>query len=119
MSTQRKRYSAEFLSAGRLRRGQRAQDGLNELASTYGVHPTQITQWKHQLQKRGARHFLSTTRQATARRPGSIPSAVYISNSGNLKVELDWLKKKLVLVPPEAKRELILKVSDHRGSGRA
>ena len=50
MSTQRKRYGAEF-SAGRLRRGQGLKT-VNELASTYGVHPTQITHWKHQLQKR-------------------------------------------------------------------
>jgi putative transposase len=24
---------------------------VNELASTYGVHPTQITHWKHRLQQ--------------------------------------------------------------------
>jgi putative transposase len=50
MSTQRKRYSAEFKARVALD----AVKGLktvNELASTYGVHPTQITHWKHQLQK--------------------------------------------------------------------
>jgi transposase-like protein len=26
-------------------------DRTNELASTYGVHPTQIAHWKHRLQK--------------------------------------------------------------------
>ena len=43
MSTQRKRYSAEFKARVALD----AVKGLktvNELASTYGVHPTQITQ---------------------------------------------------------------------------
>ena len=50
MSTQRKQYSAEFKARVALE----ALKGLktvNELASTYGVHPTQIAHWKHRLQK--------------------------------------------------------------------
>ena len=50
MSTQRKHYSAEFKARVALE----ALKGLktvNELASTYGVHPTQIAHWKHRLQK--------------------------------------------------------------------
>jgi transposase-like protein len=45
MSTQRKQYSAEFKARVALE----ALKGLktvNELASTYGVHPTQIAHWK-------------------------------------------------------------------------
>ena len=48
MSTQRKQYSAEFKARVALE----ALKGLktvNELASTYGVHPTQIAHWKHRL----------------------------------------------------------------------
>jgi putative transposase len=50
MSTQRKQYGAEFKARVALE----ALKGLktvNELASTYGVHPTQIAHWKHRLQK--------------------------------------------------------------------
>ena len=50
MSTQRKQYSAEFKARVALE----ALKGLktvNELASTYGVHPTQIAHWKHRLQQ--------------------------------------------------------------------
>jgi putative transposase len=50
MSTQRKQYSAEFKARVALE----ALKGLttvNELASTYGAHPTQIAHWKHRLQK--------------------------------------------------------------------
>jgi transposase-like protein len=50
MATQRKQYSAEFKARVALE----ALKGLktaNELASTYGVHPTQIAHWKHRLQK--------------------------------------------------------------------
>src|SRR6266852_6117332 len=48
MSTQRQQYSAEFKARVALE----ALKGLktvNELASTYGVHPTQIAHWKHHL----------------------------------------------------------------------
>ena len=50
MSTQRKRYSAEFKArvAPEALKGHKT---VNELASTYGVHPTQIAHWKHRLHK--------------------------------------------------------------------
>ena len=78
MSTQRKRYSAEFKARVALD----AVKGLktvNELASTYGVHPTQITHWKHQLQKEVPADFLGPTGQARAR-PGSAASPVIPTN---------------------------------------
>ena len=52
MSTQRKQYSAEFKARVALE----ALKGLktvNELASTYGVHPTQIAHWKHRPPRKG------------------------------------------------------------------
>ena len=78
MSTQRKQYSAEFKARVALE----ALKGLktvNELASTYGVHPTQIAHWKHRLHKGDARHFLGTPREAGAR-PGGVPSAAIPTN---------------------------------------
>ena len=50
MSTQRKRYSAEFKARVALE-ALKGHKTVNELASTYGVHPTQIAHWKHRLQK--------------------------------------------------------------------
>jgi transposase-like protein len=50
MSTQRKRYSAEFKARVALE-AVKGRKTVNELARTYGVHPTQITHWKHRLQK--------------------------------------------------------------------
>jgi transposase-like protein len=50
MSTQRKRYSAEFKARVALE-ALKGHKTINELASTYGVHPTQITHWEHRLQK--------------------------------------------------------------------
>jgi len=51
MATQRKQYSAEFKARVALE----ALKGLktvHELASTSGVHPTQIAHWQHRLQKK-------------------------------------------------------------------
>ena len=43
---QRKRYIAEFKAQVALE-ALKGQKTVNELASTYGVHPTQIAHWKH------------------------------------------------------------------------
>ena len=103
MSTQRKRYSAEFKARVALD----AVKGLktvNELASIYGVHPTQITHWKHQLQKEVPQIF--SARRDKREHDQEALQAQFYQQIGQLKVELDWLKKKLDL-PRDAKRELI------------
>ena len=43
--TQRRRYSAEFKARVALE-ALKGHKTVNELASTYGVNPTQIAQWK-------------------------------------------------------------------------
>lgn len=92
MSEKRKSRSAEF-------KGKLALDALkglktvNELASEYGVHPVQISQWKKQLQESVAGIFS----KSPARRAGeeeSLKSRLY-EEIGRLKIELDWLKKKV------------------------
>ena len=65
-----------------------------ELSSQYGVHPTQIHQWKRQLLER-AEELFSTPR--TAGRSGEEQEALQAKlyeEIGRLKVELEWLKKK-------------------------
>ena len=91
MSTQRKRYSAEFKARVALD----AVKGLktvNELASTYGVHPTQITHWKHQFQKE-VPHIFSARRDKREHDQEAFQAQLY-QHIGQLKVELDWVKKK-------------------------
>ena len=96
MSTQRKRYSAEFKARVALD----AVKGLktvNELASIYGVHPTQITHWKHQLQKEVPDIF--SARRAKREHDQEAFAAQLYQQIGQLKVELDWVKKKAGLTP--------------------
>ena len=52
MSVQRKRYSAEEKTRVAVE-AMKGQKTINELAAEYGVHPTQMTQWKKQA--RGAK----------------------------------------------------------------
>ena len=90
MSTQRKQYSAEFKARVALE----ALKGLktvNELASTYGVHPTQIAHWKHRLQRRCPR-FSRHDGQKREHDHEAFQAQLY-QQIGQLKVELDWLKK--------------------------
>ena len=96
MSTQRKQYSA----ACKARVALEALKGLktvNELASPYGVHPTQIAHWNHRLQKE--RSELFSARQEQRERDHEALQAQLYQQSGQLKVELDWVKKKAGLAP--------------------
>ena len=91
MSTQRKQYSAEFKARVALE----ALKGLktvNELASTYGVHPTQIAHWKHRLHKEMPEIF--SARRAKREHEHEAFHAQLYQQIGPLKVELDWVKKK-------------------------
>ena len=96
MSTQRKQYSAQFKARVALE----ALQGLktvNELASTYGVHPTQIAHWKHRLQQEMSEIF-SVRRDKRERDQEAFQAQLY-QQIGQLKVELDWVKKKAGLTP--------------------
>jgi transposase-like protein len=96
MSTQRKQYSAEFKARVALE----ALKGLktvNELASTYGVHPTQIAHWKHRLQQEMSEIF-SVRRDKRERDQEAFQAQLY-QQIGQLKVALDWVKKKAGLTP--------------------
>ena len=64
----------------------------SEIASMYGVHPTQISAWKRQAQDILAQGF-SSRRSSVVRAQEDLTATLY-QQIGQLKVELDWLKKK-------------------------
>lgn len=64
-----------------------------QLGSDFEVHPSQVSQWKQQAVSRLSELFATTVDrddQEAARR-----EAMLYEEIGRLKVELDWLKKKL------------------------
>ena len=89
----RKRRSAEFKFRVALEAAKGTKT-LSELSSEYGVHATQISEWKSQLLKDGAGVFSTTT--ARQRRDQEALQAELYEQIGRLKVELEWLKKKAV-----------------------
>jgi transposase-like protein len=70
---------------------------VNDIAQEFGVHPTQVSQWKKELQESASGVF-DTKRGPKPVDPSSSQDRLY-SEIGRLKMELDWLKKKLGISP--------------------
>ena len=65
---------------------------LAQLSSEFGVHANQIRQWRKQLLEELPRLFSDRRKKGDRDREGLL-SELY-QQIGQLKVELDWLKKK-------------------------
>jgi putative transposase len=89
---QRKQYSGEF-KARVVVQALKGQHTLNEIASKYGVHPVQVAQWKKQALDELPQVF-ADHRGREVRAVEEEKSRLY-EQVGRLKVELEWLKKKL------------------------
>lgn len=89
---QRKHYDGNVKARAVLEaiRGNRT---INEIGSDLGVHPTQVTKWKKQALQELPQLF-SRRREAAAQDEEALKGRLY-QEIGQLKVELDWLKKKL------------------------
>ena len=92
MTTPRKHFSADFKTKVALE-AIKGQKTLNELAATHGVHPSQITNWKKQVLDEIPAIF-SNRRVRDKAADEELQARLY-QEIGQLKVELDWLKKKL------------------------
>ena len=91
MTKQRNHYSADFKAKVAIA-AIKGQQTVNEIASIYGVHPNQVMQWKKQLLDAVPDVF--SVRRARAAQDAEEVKAQLYQQIGQLKVELDWLKKK-------------------------
>ena len=91
MPKQRKRYDAAIKAKVALEaiKGQRT---INEIASAFAVHPNQVTQWKKQALEQLPEIF-SNGRARVEAADEELRNQLY-QQIGQLKCELDWLKKK-------------------------
>jgi transposase-like protein len=88
----RKKHSGAFKARVALEavRGERT---LNELAGHFEVHPTQVVQWKQRLMAGAVEVFEGGSVDRDAEEDAALRDRLY-QEIGQMKVELDWLKKK-------------------------
>lgn len=92
----RKKFEAGFKARVALE-AVKAEKTLAQLSSEYGVNATRISKWKVELVKGAAGLFgRKNGKQDTAGDEEKIENLY--KNIGELKVENDWLKKKLQLL---------------------
>jgi transposase len=92
MAGKRKQHSAAFKAQVALAalKGDRT---VNELAGQFGVHPTLIHGWKKQLLAGADQVFGNGGRAGSA--DAEAEKAELFEQIGRLKMELEWLKKKV------------------------
>ena len=95
MATTRKQYSPKFKAkvAVEAIRGERT---LSQLASQFHVHPVQIGQWRKQALEQLADVFVDGRKSKPS--GTDVEKDALYEEIGRLKVELDWLKKKVGLL---------------------
>jgi len=92
---QRKKHDPNFKAKVALE-AVKGDQTLAELASQHGVHPNQITKWKRHLLDELPELFKNKDKKN--KNSKELQDALY-QEIGQLKVELDWLKKKSGLEP--------------------
>ena len=92
MTIKRKQRSARFKFKVALEAAQGLKT-VNQIASEHQVNPGQVSQWKKQLQSQGATIFKIKTKGNQGQQEKK--EAELYEQIGRLKMDLEWLKKKL------------------------
>ena len=92
MAKQRKKHTAAFKAQVALA-AVKGDKTVNELAGQYQVHPTLIHGWKKQLLSSAEDVFAQPGKAAAA--DAEAEKAELFEHIGRLKMELEWLKKKV------------------------
>ena len=101
MVKKRRRYSAAF----KFRVALEALEGsktIRQLSSEHEIHPNQIGAWKRQLLKDGPNVFANNGKPEN--RGQEAQEAELNEQIGRLKMELEWLKKKMPTSVRERRR---------------
>ena len=71
------------------------RQSINELAEKYELHPNQITTWKKEFMENADKAFSDDKADAQQKNREKEIEELY-KQIGQMKVETDWLKKKLL-----------------------
>jgi transposase-like protein len=88
---ERKRHSARFKSQIALEAAKETKT-INQIASEYELHPSQVSLWKKQRLEEGLSVFSGTA--VRQQREQEALQAEFYAQTGRLKMELKWLKKR-------------------------
>ncbi len=92
MTKKRRRHSDEFKARVALE-AVKGVKTLSELSATYGIHSSVIAQWKRHLVD-GSAEVFSRKNGLKGKSEEELTSPLY-EEIGRLKMEVNWLKKKL------------------------
>jgi transposase-like protein len=93
VTTKRKQYTAAFKAQVALA-ALKGDKTINELAGQFGVHPTLIQDWKKLLLHGAEQVFANGVKADTAAQTEAHKAELF-EQIGRLKMELQWLKKKV------------------------
>ena len=109
--SRRKRYDSRFKAQVAIE-AIKNQQTTAQIASEYGVHPNQVSQWKKQVLEQLPQLFTTGTSKATSD-TDQLVDELY-RQIGQLKVELDWLQKKNATAPLNRSDNLLNRGVIHR-----
>lgn len=88
----RRKFSGEFKAKVALE-ALKSQDTVNQIAGRFEIHPHQVAQWKRQLLQEARQVFDGAAGSGAG--PVESREPELYEQIGRLKMELEWLKKKL------------------------
>lgn len=95
MTTTRKQYSPKFKAKVAVE-AIRGEQTLTQLASQYHVHPLQVGLWRKTALEQMGELFVDGRKRK--RTDADMDKDALYEQIGRLKVELDWLKKRVGLL---------------------
>ena len=90
MSRRRKLHEASYKARVALE-AVKERETVGQISKRFGVHPTQVHQWKRKLLEEAGEIF---EREHGSTRQEAFETTELYEQIGRLKMELDWLKKK-------------------------
>ena len=93
MPRKRRKFSREF-KAGVALEAVRGDSTINQIASEYKIHPNQVSKWKAQLLENLPDIFAVGQQKSSQNAQFEKERDELYRQIGQLKVEMDWLKKK-------------------------
>lgn len=91
----RRKFSADFKTKVVIEALKERQT-IEELARKHELHPNQISMWKKEFLEKASSVFASGVEKSDERKTQEDMVEKLYSQIGQQKVEIDWLKKKLL-----------------------